>query len=92
MESKSEEVVAQEVKPLPTKVDAIHLRKVREASQKLNEASQKLNEAAAQVKAWRENQLVAQGELNANEALIAELFVVGNGDKVEEDGTIVRKA
>ena len=85
MESKSEEVVAQEVKPLPTKVDAVHLRKVREASQKLNEA-------ASQVKAWRENQLVAQGELNANEALIAELFVVGNGDKVEEDGTIVRKA
>ena len=85
MESKSEQVVAQEVQPLPTKVDAVHLRKVREASQKLNEA-------AAQVKAWRENQLVAQGELNATEALIAELFVVGDGDKVEEDGTIVRKA
>ena len=85
MESKSEEVVAQEVKPLPTKVDAIHLRKVREASQKLNEA-------AAQVNAWRDKQLVAQGELNASEALIAELFVVGEGDKVEEDGTIVRKA
>ena len=85
MESKSEEVVAQEVKPLPTKVDAVHLRKVREASQKLNEA-------AAQVKAWRENQLIAQGELNAIETLIAELFVVGEGDKVEENGTIVRKA
>lgn len=85
MESKSEEVVAQEVKPLPTKVDAIHLRKVREASQKLNEA-------AAQVNAWRDKQLVAQGELNASETLIAELFVVGEGDTVEEDGTIVRKA
>lgn len=85
MENKSEEVAAQEVKPLPTKVDAVHLRKVREASQKLNEA-------AAQVKAWRENQLLAQGELNATEALIAELFVVGEGDKVEEDGTIVRQA
>lgn len=85
MTSKNEEVVEQEVKPLPTKVDAVILRKVREASQKLNEA-------AAQVKAWRENQLVAQGELNATEALIAELFVVGKDDKVEEDGTIVRKA
>lgn len=85
MENKNEEVAAQEVKPLPTKVDAVHLRKVREASQKLNEA-------AAQVKAWRENQMLAQGELNATEALIAELFVVGDGDKVEEDGTIVRKA
>ena len=85
MKNPSEEVVEQEVKPLPTKVDAVHLRKVREASQKLNEA-------ASQVKAWRENQLVAQGELNATEALIAELFVVGEGDKVEEDGTIFRKA
>lgn len=85
MTSENKEVLEQEVKPLPTKVDAVHLRKVREASQKLNEA-------AAQVNAWRDKQLVAQGELNASETLIAELFVVGEGDKVEEDGTIVRKA
>ena len=85
MTSDNKEVVEQEVKPLPTKVDAVHLRKVREASQKLNEA-------AAQVNAWREKQLVAKGELNATEALIEELYGVGAGDKVEEDGTIVRKA
>ena len=85
MTSENKEVVEQEVKPLPTKVDAVHLRKVREASQKLNEAN-------AQVNAWREKQLVARGELNATEALIEELYVVGAGDKVEEDGTIVRKA
>ena len=85
MTSENKEVVEQEVKPLPIKVDAVHLRKVREASQKLNEAN-------AQVNAWREKQLVAQGELNATEALIEELYAVGAGDKVGEDGTIVRKA
>ena len=85
MTSENKEAVEQEVKPLPIKVDAVHLRKVREASQKLNEAN-------AQVNAWREKQLVAQGELNATEALIEELYAVGAGDKVGEDGTIVRKA
>lgn len=92
MESNPEETPANTSAPdpapepsLPARVDGVHLRKAKEARAEVANAQE-------QIRIWQEALLRAQGKQIAADELIGELYQLADGDKVEADGTIIRKA
>jgi len=80
-------------KPLPAKVRANLMERVQKAAQDVQAAFQEAQKARQAAKDWDAKQATAQGALDALDALIIEEYQIKPAeDRIEADGTIVRKA